>query len=136
MTWAEAAVLIEALASPWTMLAGLTAFGFAPAFVVRIAVLVYPAGHSRRGELVAELYRLGRLKRPFFAAEVVATALVEGVGERYCTRPPGWCLTRCASSVDECVGRGTSWPWSGSPPLSRVLRQALTSCSATSRLMT
>jgi hypothetical protein len=83
MTGADVASLVEVIASPWALLIAVTVFGFLPVFTVRLFVLLYPAGHPRRAELVAELLKLRRLTRIFFAAEVVATTLVEGLGERH-----------------------------------------------------
>jgi hypothetical protein len=74
--------LIGSTASPMSLLILVGVFGFAPVFTVRIFVLLYPPGHPRRAELIAELYTLKRIPRVFYAAEVAAAAVVEGVAER------------------------------------------------------
>ena len=53
-------------------------FGFAPGFVLRLLVLIYPKNDPRRQELVAELYTLGRVERLLFVGEQLETALFEG----------------------------------------------------------
>lgn len=60
----------------------LVAFGFAPGFVLRLIVLLYPHSDGRRAELVAELYELPRWKRPMWVAEQLETAIWEGPRER------------------------------------------------------
>lgn len=63
-------------------LTALLVFGFAPGFVLRLLVLLYPKSDSRRPELHAELYRMPRVERPMWVAEQIETALFEGIAER------------------------------------------------------
>lgn len=63
-------------------LTALLVFGFAPGFVLRLIVKLYPRDDLRRRELVAELYTIPRLERPLWVAEQVETALFEGLGTR------------------------------------------------------
>jgi len=74
--------LLELVASPLNILWVLLGFGFAPGFCLRLIVLLYPVGHPRRKELVAELYVIKRPLRPLFVAEQLETALFEGIKER------------------------------------------------------
>jgi tetratricopeptide (TPR) repeat protein len=57
-------------------------FGFFPGFVLRLLVLLYPAGDPRRRELVAELYMLGRMERVEWVFQQLETALFEGISAR------------------------------------------------------
>jgi len=57
-------------------------YGFAPWFTLRLTVLLYPRDHSRRRELIAELYTVPRLHRPFWVMEQLETALAEGLTVR------------------------------------------------------
>lgn len=54
-------------------------FGFAPGLFLRIIVLIYPRGHPRRKELIAELYTLSWPVRLLFVAQQLETALFEGL---------------------------------------------------------
>jgi hypothetical protein len=63
--------------SPSSLLILLVVFGFAPVFTVRLFVHLYPPNHPRRHELIAELYKLKRIPRVFYATEVIATAVLE-----------------------------------------------------------
>lgn len=74
--------LIEVVASWPTLLSVLLIFGFAPGFLLRLLVMIYPREDPRRRELVAELYALRRLERPLFVAEQLETVLFEGVPGR------------------------------------------------------
>jgi hypothetical protein len=64
------------------LLVAVLLFGFAPGFFLRIIVLVYPRGHDRRRELVAELPDVPYVKRPIWVASQLETALFEGVAAR------------------------------------------------------
>lgn len=77
------AELFEAVVSWPTLLSVLLVFGFAPGFVLRLLVMIYPKGDARRKELVAELYVLPRLERPLFVAEQLETVLFEGMPTRF-----------------------------------------------------
>lgn len=57
-------------------------YGFAPGFTLRLTVLLYPRDHARRRELIAELYTVPRLHRPFWVMEQLETALAEGLTVR------------------------------------------------------
>jgi len=85
----------------------LLVFGFAPGFVLRIVVLLYPKGDDRRRELVAELYVIPRLIRPVWVAEQIETALFEGLKMRI-----GRVRHRfhvIAGNYREAVGRCEEW---------------------------
>jgi hypothetical protein len=68
--------------SPLPLLLVVLIFGFLPGFMLRLIVKVYPPDHPRRRELVAELYTIKRIERPFFVAEQLETALFEGLPAR------------------------------------------------------
>ncbi|MET9264151.1 hypothetical protein [Amycolatopsis sp. NPDC004079] len=57
-------------------------FGFFPVFAVNLLARVYPKGHPRRAELVAELHDVPRRERLIWVAEQLATVLFDGVPER------------------------------------------------------
>lgn len=57
-------------------------FGFFPSFVLRWVVKLYPPGHVRRRQLLADLYELPRRERWFFVAEQLETVLFEGLPQR------------------------------------------------------
>jgi hypothetical protein len=61
-------------------------FGTAPGLVLRLLLCMYPKGHPRRDELLAELYHLRYLERPLFVAQQMETALFEGMSARRRTR--------------------------------------------------
>jgi len=63
-------------------LTALLVFGFAPGFVLRLIVKLYPKNDPRRRELVAELYALPHLMRPIWVAEQIETAMFEGASAR------------------------------------------------------
>ncbi|MEV5718037.1 hypothetical protein AB0L41_29465 [Amycolatopsis mediterranei] len=74
--------LLDGVKLPGTLLVAVLIFGFVPGFVLRIAVLLYPRNDERRRELLAELYAMPRIVRPFWVAEQFETALFEGARER------------------------------------------------------
>ncbi|MGW1676052.1 hypothetical protein [Saccharopolyspora sp. NPDC002376] len=76
------AELLEAVASWKSLLSVLLVFGFAPGFLMRLLVRIYPKDDPQRANLMAELYSRGRLERPLFVAENLETALAEGVPHR------------------------------------------------------
>lgn len=76
------AELIAAATSWQSLVLVLVLFGFAPGFVLRSLVKIYPRNDPRRAELIAQLYVLGRLERPLFVAEQLETVLFEGVPRR------------------------------------------------------
>jgi hypothetical protein len=79
------AELIDSVLS-WQSLSGflfvLVAFGFAPGFVLRTLVKIYPQDDPRRAELLAQLYVLRHLERPLFVAQQCETVLFEGLPHR------------------------------------------------------
>jgi AAA domain len=74
--------LLLAVASWQTLLFVLIVFGFAPGFVLRLLVRLYPPRDPRRRELVSELYAMDRIKRPLFVVEQLETVLFEGLPHR------------------------------------------------------
>lgn len=74
--------LIDFAISWHTVLPVLLTFGFAPGFLLRLLVKLYPPDDPRRAELIAELYHLPRFKRPMFVAEQIETVLFEGLPRR------------------------------------------------------
>ena len=82
--------LFDAVTSWRSVLVAVGAFGFAPGFVLRLAVKIYPRDDPRRQEVIADLYVMRRIERPFYVAEQLETVLVEGLPER---------LSRMASRV-------------------------------------
>jgi hypothetical protein len=65
-----------------SLLLAVLVFGFAPGFILRLLVKIYPRKDPRRDELTAQLYVLPRLERPFFVAEQFETVLFEGLPHR------------------------------------------------------
>ncbi len=65
-----------------TLGCALLAYGFTPGALLRLIVLLYPRNHPRRRELIGELYAYPRIKRLFWVAEQLETALFEGLGGR------------------------------------------------------
>lgn len=82
------AELLDSLVSLPTLLLAILIYGFAPGFLLRVLVLVYDLDDPRRVELIAELYEVPRLKRPFWVAEQIETAIFDGLGPRI-----RWALT-------------------------------------------
>lgn len=82
------AELLDSLASWPTLLLAVVVYGFMPGFVLRLMVLVYEPDDPRRQELIAELYAVPRLSRPFWVAEQLETALFDGIWPRI-----QWALT-------------------------------------------
>jgi len=74
--------LLDTLVSPGLYALLIVVYGFAPGFVLRIILKLYPKGHIRRRELVAELYAVKRVVRPLWVAEQVETALFDGLAAR------------------------------------------------------
>lgn len=74
--------LLDAV-TPWpALIAALVVFGFAPGAALRLIVLAFPREDPRRRELLAELYVVSRLDRPFWVAEQLEVALFEGIWGR------------------------------------------------------
>jgi hypothetical protein len=76
-----AALIFHVLSWPTLGLA-LLIWGFAPGALLRLIVLAFHRDDPRRRELLAELYAVPRVERPFWVAEQLEVALVEGLGER------------------------------------------------------
>lgn len=74
--------LLKYAASWQTLLIALVIYGFAPGFALRLLVKLYPKDDPRRHELVAEMYAVNRLWRPFWVADALGAALVEGFPNR------------------------------------------------------
>lgn len=74
--------LLEAIASWRTVLIAVAAFGFAPGFILRLAVKIYPRTNPRRQEIIADLYVMSRIERPFYVAEQLETVLFEGLSQQ------------------------------------------------------
>ena len=77
--------IFQGLAWP-TLGAALLVFGLAPGIVLRLLLLIYPRGHPRRSELLAELYAVPMVLRPFWVAQQLEVALFEGLPSRWATR--------------------------------------------------
>jgi uncharacterized protein YegJ (DUF2314 family) len=73
---------LNAIVSWETFLISLLVFGFAPGAVLRLIVLAFHRDDPRRREMVAELYRVPRLERPYWVMQQLEVALFEGVWER------------------------------------------------------
>jgi hypothetical protein len=65
-----------------TFLILLLVFGFAPGAALRLIVLAFDREDPRRQELLAELHAVPRVERPFWVAEQLEVALIEGLGYR------------------------------------------------------
>jgi hypothetical protein len=74
--------LLDAIVSWKTFVVSLLVFGLYPGAVLRLIVLAYPRDDPRRRELLAELYGVPRLERPYWVMEQLEVALFEGLGER------------------------------------------------------
>jgi hypothetical protein len=84
-------LISDVLAWP-TFLLALLVFGFAPGTALRLIVLAYEREYSRRQELLSELYHVPRIERPFWVAEQLELALIEGLRDRFV----GWRIKRLA----------------------------------------
>jgi uncharacterized protein YegJ (DUF2314 family) len=73
---------LSAIVSWKTFLVSLLVFGFAPGAVLRLIVLAFHRDDPRRSEMLAELYRVPRLERPYWVMQQLEVALFEGVWER------------------------------------------------------
>lgn len=100
------AELIDLVASPQALVAlGLVVliFGFCPGFILRQIVRMYPKGHPRRAEIVAELYQLDYVTRPVWVAAQFETALHEGLG----LRRTGWKVRKRDTRIRRYLEFGT-----------------------------
>lgn len=66
-----------------TVLLPLAIFGLLPGPLLRLVVQLYPKGDPRRRELLGELYAIEFHKRPFFLAQCLELALLEGLPTRW-----------------------------------------------------
>jgi hypothetical protein len=76
------AELFEAVVDWPTLLLLFVVFGFAPGFVLRLLVMVYPRDDPRRRKIVDKLYTYPYWRRPLFVAEQLERTLFEGVPDR------------------------------------------------------
>lgn len=74
--------MLADLASWPTFIAALAVFGFAPGLVLRVIVLAFHSDDPRRHELLAELYAVPRVERPFWVVEQLEVAICEGLRDR------------------------------------------------------
>ena len=74
-------LILHVIGWPAFLLA-LLVFGFAPGALLRLIVLAFDRDDPRRQELLAELYAVSRIERPFWVAEQLEVALIEGLGNR------------------------------------------------------
>ncbi len=74
--------LLKAVLDWHSVVAVLVLFGMAPGAVLRLVVRLYPKGHPRREELVAELYALPYSLRPLWVAEQIETSFFDGMRAR------------------------------------------------------
>jgi hypothetical protein len=74
--------MLNAVLSWPTFLLALLAFGFAPGAALRLIVLAFPKGDPRRDELLAEVYAVPRIERPFWVAQQLEVAIFEGLRDR------------------------------------------------------
>lgn len=74
--------LIELARAPGVLLLAIVIFSIAPGLVLRLTVLLYPKNDERRKELIAELYAMPRLQRPFWVGEQFETAIFDGLQAR------------------------------------------------------
>lgn len=70
----------------------LAIFGLLPGPFLRLVVQLYPKGDPRRRELLGELYAIEFHKRPFFLAQCLELALLEGLPRRWRRRHAGTTL--------------------------------------------
>jgi uncharacterized protein DUF2314 len=83
-------------------------FGFAPGAILRLIVLAFPRDDPRRQELLGELYAVPRIERPFWVAEQLEVALVEGLGQRIVWAATGRIIERW--HLDSGVRRNREHP--------------------------
>jgi hypothetical protein len=87
------ALFFHVLAWP-TFAIALLVFGFAPGTLLRLIVLAFDRVDPRRQELLAELHHVPRVERPFWVAEQLEVALVEGLGQRLVRAATGRIISR------------------------------------------
>ena len=84
----SAAQLIAEIANWKMFLLVIFIYAICPQWALRLQVMVYDKDDPRRHELLAELYAVPYIKRPFWVAEQFETALADGVWPRF-----RWALT-------------------------------------------
>lgn len=70
-------------ATPHALVLALLIFGFLPGAVLRVIVLLYPKGDPRRQEMIAEVYEVPRLERPFWVLQQLEVAISTGLPTRW-----------------------------------------------------
>ena len=93
--------LLQAIASWQGLVVALAVFGFLPGVCLRLIVLAYPTGDPRRDELIAELYVVPRIWRPFWVAEQIEVALFEGLPHRVSAARRRLATRRVANTRDD-----------------------------------
>jgi hypothetical protein len=73
---------IEAVGAWPLLLVALAVYGFFPGLIARLISLAFSKDDPRRKELIAEVYAVPRLERPFWVAEQLERAITEGIWER------------------------------------------------------
>jgi hypothetical protein len=73
---------LDSVVSWPTLAVVLVVYGFAPGALLRLIVLAFPRDDPRREELLAEVYAVPRIERPFWVLEQLEVALFEGLGGR------------------------------------------------------
>jgi hypothetical protein len=94
--------LLDSVVSPWTFLFVLVVFGAAPRLVLRLLLRIYPPGHHRRRELMAELCVIPRWERPLWVVEQLETALAEGIPARRRGRPRSTIISEGSLDTVRC----------------------------------
>jgi hypothetical protein len=74
--------MMNAVLSWPTLVLAILVFGFAPGAALRLIVLAFPKDDPRREELLAEVYVVPRIERPFWVAQQLEVAIFEGLGDR------------------------------------------------------
>ena len=97
--------VLEHILSWPALLTALFTFGFAPGCVLRIIVLAFKRSDPRRKELLAELYNIPRLDRPFWVVEQVEVALNEGLIPRLAKLIKRWNLGHRLACITVAVSR-------------------------------
>lgn len=100
--------MIESLLSWPTFLLALLVFGFAPGAVLRVIVLAFHHDDPRRAELIAELYVVPRIERPFWVMQQLEVALFEGVWDRIVWAATGRVIHRW--HLESGVARSLAYP--------------------------
>jgi hypothetical protein len=100
--------IVDVLSSWPAFLLALLVFGLAPGLVLRVIVLAFPRDDPRRKELIAELYAVPRIERPFWVMEQLEVALCEGLWGRIVWAATGRIIHRW--SLGSGVESNRKWP--------------------------